>query len=66
MLVQAWWEANPVDFIRVFGVFGRALEFSFPFAECDPLARFARLAVAAAPDREVLRETIRRAGRARL
>ena len=59
VLVQAWWEANPVDFIRVFGVFGRALDYSFPFAECDPLAHFARLAVTATRDREVLRETIR-------
>ena len=59
VLVQTWWEANPAIFIRVFGVFGRALDYGFPFAECDPLADFARLAVTATGDREVLREAIR-------
>lgn len=59
MLVQEWWEANPALFIRVFGVFGRALDYGFPFDDCDWLADFARLAVQVTRDREVLREAVR-------
>jgi hypothetical protein len=52
-------EFGPARFIRAFGVFGRALDYGFDWADCDPLANFAHLAVTVTRDREVLRETIR-------
>jgi hypothetical protein len=60
VVVQAWWEQNPGNFAHVFGVFTQALEHDgFSFPDCDPLADFARLAVRAARDQDILREAIR-------
>ena len=58
--MREWWQANPTDFTRVFGIYSRALDRGgYIFNDCDPLANFARRAVDVTADPHILREAVR-------